>query len=44
LTLHTGAANQPARSLYQRLGYHEEELLLAKAIPAPPQEPEQAIP
>jgi ribosomal protein S18 acetylase RimI-like enzyme len=34
LTLHTGAANQPARSLYRQLGYHEEELLLAKAIPA----------
>jgi ribosomal protein S18 acetylase RimI-like enzyme len=32
LTLHTGAANQPARSLYRRLGYHEEELLLTKAI------------
>jgi ribosomal protein S18 acetylase RimI-like enzyme len=36
LTLHTGAANQPARSLYRQLGYHEEELLLTKAIPAPP--------
>ena len=35
LTLHTGAANQPARNLYRRLGYHEEELLLTKAIPAP---------
>ena len=35
LTLHTGAANQPARHLYRRLGYHEEELLLTKAIPAP---------
>jgi len=34
LTLHTGAANQPARGLYQRLGYHEEELLLTKAIAA----------
>jgi ribosomal protein S18 acetylase RimI-like enzyme len=34
LALHTGAANQPARSLYRRLGYHEEELLLTKAIPA----------
>jgi len=34
LTLHTGAANQPARGLYHRLGYHEEELLLTKAIPA----------
>jgi ribosomal protein S18 acetylase RimI-like enzyme len=34
LTLHTGAANQPARSLYRRLGYDEEELLLTKAIPA----------
>ena len=32
LTLQTGAANQPARSLYRRLGYHEEELLLTKAI------------
>ena len=34
LTLHTGAANQPARGLYYRLGYHEEELLLTKDIPA----------
>jgi len=34
VTLHTGAANQPARSLYRRLGYDEEELLLTKAIPA----------
>ena len=25
---------QPARSLYRRLGYDEEELLLTKAIPA----------
>ena len=36
VTLHTGAANQPARRLYRRLGYHEEELLLTKAISAPP--------
>jgi len=34
LTLQTGAANQPARALYRQLGYHEEELLLTKAIPA----------
>jgi len=34
VTLHTGAANQPARSLYRRLGYDEEELLLTTAIPA----------
>jgi ribosomal protein S18 acetylase RimI-like enzyme len=34
VTLHTGAANQPARSLYRQLGYHEEELLLTKALPA----------
>jgi len=34
LTLHTGAANQPARGLYYRLGYHEEALLLTKDIPA----------
>jgi ribosomal protein S18 acetylase RimI-like enzyme len=39
VTLHTAAANQPARSLYRRLGYHEEELLLTKAIPAPPPAP-----
>ena len=32
LTLHTGVANHPARSLYARLGFEEEELLLAKAI------------
>jgi ribosomal protein S18 acetylase RimI-like enzyme len=35
VTLHTGAANQPARGLYRRLGYHEEELLLTKAVPGP---------
>jgi ribosomal protein S18 acetylase RimI-like enzyme len=34
LTLQTGAANQPARALYRQLGYHEEELLLTKAVPA----------
>ena len=34
LTLHTGAANRPARGLYRQLGYREEELLLSKAIPA----------
>jgi len=33
LTLHTGAANQPARSLYARLGYREEEIQFTKAIP-----------
>jgi len=32
LTLHIGAANQCTRSLFQRLGNHEEELLLTKAI------------
>ena len=32
MTLQTGAANQPARSLYRRLGYVEEELLLTKVI------------
>lgn len=45
LTLQTGAANQPARSLYRRLGYHEEELLLTKAIqpsqPHPARNPQQ---
>ena len=39
VTLHTAAANQPALSLYHRLGYHEEELQLTKAIPAPPPAP-----
>jgi ribosomal protein S18 acetylase RimI-like enzyme len=34
VTLQTGAANQPARSLYRQLGYREEEVLLTKAIPA----------
>jgi len=34
LTLHTQAANQPARNLYRQLGYHEEELQLTKAIQA----------
>lgn len=32
LTLHTGAGNQPARGLYRQLGFHEEELLLTKAV------------
>jgi len=32
LTLQTGAGNQPARGLYRQLGFHEEELLLTKAI------------
>ena len=40
LTLQTGAANHRARSLYRRLGYHEEELLLTKAISAPHQQSE----
>ena len=44
LTLHTGAANQAARGLYHRLGFHEEELLLTKAVSAALQEPEQAMP
>jgi len=39
LTLHTGAANQPARSLYRQLGYQEEELLLTKAVHASCQQP-----
>ena len=34
LTLQTGAANHRARSLYRQLGYHEEELLLTKAVSA----------
>ena len=34
LTLQTGVGNQPARGLYRQLGFHEEELLLTKAIPA----------
>ena len=32
LTLQTGAGNLPARGLYRQLGFHEEELLLTKAI------------
>jgi hypothetical protein len=32
LTLHIGAASQGTRSLCQRLGYHEEELLITKAM------------
>jgi ribosomal protein S18 acetylase RimI-like enzyme len=44
VTLHTGAANQPARNLYRQLGYHDEELLLTKAIPGPPQAAEQTMP
>jgi len=33
LTLETGAANRPARRLYQSLGYQEEGVRLTKAIP-----------
>jgi len=33
LTLETGAANRPARALYQSLGYREEDIRLTKAIP-----------
>ena len=33
LTLETGAANQPARRLYQALGYQEEDIRLTKPIP-----------
>lgn len=35
LTLHTGAANQPARQLYASLGFKEEDVRLTKAIPVP---------
>jgi ribosomal protein S18 acetylase RimI-like enzyme len=34
LTLETGAANQPARDLYRKLGYQEEDVRLTKAIRA----------
>ncbi len=34
LTLETGAANQPARSLYRALGYLEEDVRLTKALPS----------
>jgi ribosomal protein S18 acetylase RimI-like enzyme len=37
LTLDTGAANQPARSLYQALGFQEEDIRLTKAIPPRPE-------
>lgn len=33
LTLETGAANKPARGLYQALGYREEDVRLTKALP-----------
>jgi ribosomal protein S18 acetylase RimI-like enzyme len=33
LTLETGAANKPARGLYQALGYLEEDVRLTKALP-----------
>jgi ribosomal protein S18 acetylase RimI-like enzyme len=36
LTLHTGAANKPGRSLYRQLGYLEEELMLTRAISGRP--------
>jgi ribosomal protein S18 acetylase RimI-like enzyme len=32
LTLETGAANMPARRLYQALGYQEEDVRLTKAL------------
>lgn len=32
LTLETGAANQPARSLYRALGFQEEDVRLTKTI------------
>ena len=35
LTLETGAANQPARDLYRKLGYQEEGVRLTKAILPP---------
>jgi ribosomal protein S18 acetylase RimI-like enzyme len=38
LTLETGAANRPARSLYQSLGYREEDVRLTKAV-SPPHRP-----
>ena len=44
LALHTGAANQPARNLYHRLGYHEEGTAANQGHPGPPQAPEQATP
>jgi ribosomal protein S18 acetylase RimI-like enzyme len=42
LTLETGAANQPARSLYHALGYHEEDIRLTK--PIPPRQPNTTQP
>jgi ribosomal protein S18 acetylase RimI-like enzyme len=33
LTLETGAANEPARALYQALGYLPEDVRLTKALP-----------
>lgn len=38
LTLETGAASQPARSLYRALGFQEEDIRLTKAIPPLPAE------
>jgi ribosomal protein S18 acetylase RimI-like enzyme len=32
LTLHTGAANQPARRLYASLGFREDDVRLTKAL------------
>jgi ribosomal protein S18 acetylase RimI-like enzyme len=34
ITLDTGAANRPARSLYTALGFLEEDVLLTKPLPA----------
>jgi ribosomal protein S18 acetylase RimI-like enzyme len=42
LTLETGAANQPARSLYHALGYQEEGIRLTK--PIPPRKPNTTQP
>jgi ribosomal protein S18 acetylase RimI-like enzyme len=35
LTLETGAASQPARSLYRALGFQEEDIRLTKAVGPP---------
>ena len=36
ITLHTGAANHPARACYASLGFAEEDIRLTKPVPPPP--------
>lgn len=44
LTLETGAASQPARSLYRALGFQEEDIRLTKPVPPLPDGPAAGAP